>query len=587
MFRVYCVLIGIGVSVYCNAAQHCPEEQCPKKKHTLRSIADSIKIREGGFFSGSPPFLVRRGSSSNSPLANNENKTRYTISLAPSSTNLMNMIQQHSPHSPLGRQGSVKSTMRPLASSATNVAKGSRVARSKSYHSSALLSSRSASNYDEEKEYSPNTRTLLYALDLWNDAYRQDDSGRTPLMDYILKGDIENVKRILKFDSSGFEKWDYEGNTAIALAAKENQVNTIRALLSFSPKNLSHKNLFGNTAALCALLSECSDGAREIFQYEPARIDDCNDEKETALHIAARKGDAAAISMVLSFKPKNIYSKDKAGSTPLRIAITKGCIGGIRALLEYDASKINKQSAFGRVVLSTALHELNKSQDTYERIALMLLRYKASPYIPDKLGKTPLMYAAEFGIEAIVTAMLDRSLSGMLIEEPRKRQNALLLAAHANRMGVVALLISKYAKSKYLEQIYQKDAHGYDALMYVALHGDAYTARYILTINPQGINNQDDSDKKTPLMLSAENMHVKCVKELLAFKPDLTLKDAKGKDVYELIAEEIEYCKCYQKEPSRERRYTKIQSQLQKKKAMALPLPLEEEICDVDENTIE
>ncbi len=108
----------------------------------------------------------------------------------------------------------------------------------------------------------------------------------------------------------------------------------------------------------------------------------------------------------------------------------------------------------------------------------------------------------------------------------------LLFAVDAGQLEMVQLLIENGANP-------DNDANGYNALHMAVSWGGNYMLKYLLP-HTKGINQQTDSGGETPLMILVARGDYPAVKMLLAYHPDLDLKNAEGKTALD-IAEEHEY----------------------------------------------
>ncbi|RYG70027.1 ankyrin repeat domain-containing protein [archaeon] len=71
----------------------------------------------------------------------------------------------------------------------------------------------------------------------------------TPLIEACKSGSIEIVDILLEHvDAAAINEQDYEGNTALYHACKEERLKVVQALLTFPKLDLNIKNKLGNTA---------------------------------------------------------------------------------------------------------------------------------------------------------------------------------------------------------------------------------------------------------------------------------------------------------------------------------------------------
>jgi len=88
-------------------------------------------------------------------------------------------------------------------------------------------------------------------------------------------------------------------------------------------------------------------------------------------------------------------------------------------------------------------------------------------------------------------------------------------------------------------QLDMRDDNGWSALMYASAANNYAIVRLLLIgVRTEGISGADinlqNPEGRTPLMLAANKGHVLVVKELLAYHPNLSVKDENGKTAYEV-----------------------------------------------------
>ena len=262
-----------------------------------------------------------------------------------------------------------------------------------------------------------------------------------------------------------------------------------------------------------------------------------------ALIPACAAGDADALQLYLGAGGSPIYA-NQHGITAA-IALTFPPImptkpGMLRALLARGASATCTATFGQNAPDMTALHFAAGLGDT--ALAAVLIDDGAADVdAADAAGKTPLFVATMHRHEAVVDLLLSRGADAtkatvdgadalMVLAEPPFGE-----VAGADTRLATALLAAGANLSL-------RDCNGFTHLHACARHGNAELVQVLLAAGAEVDARMDDEDEWTALMLAvapsqaprAHHHEVTVVRALVAAGASLALKDARGRDAYEL-----------------------------------------------------
>ena len=131
----------------------------------------------------------------------------------------------------------------------------------------------------------------------------------------IQSGDVNEVKKLLKDDSSLIESKDEQNRTPLILAAMSNRGPVVELLLSHKA-DINAKDMFGRTALDWTALVGAKDAA-QVLADNKADLTAKADGGATPLHFAARNG-FQGVAEVLVAHGADINAPDSNGNTPLQ-----------------------------------------------------------------------------------------------------------------------------------------------------------------------------------------------------------------------------------------------------------------------------
>ena len=271
------------------------------------------------------------------------------------------------------------------------------------------------------------------------------DYGETPLTLALANGNVALVDKLLKAGADPKAK-RWNGETALMIAAGAGRPQEVAMLL---------------------------DHGVDIDAAEPQK-------GQNALMWAAAEKHPEVVKMLLE-RGADVNATTKSGFTPLLFATVKNDPASIQLLLKAGADP-NYALPDKTRVLSVAATYKNAAA------AIALLEGGADPNFSDAGGYTPLHLAVQTGPVELVKKLLatgadlkartpnapgsDTDAAGVFFRAPSGEQTPLLMAAKANQVGVMRVLIEAGADPK------DKAQDGTTLLLSAAASGHVEAAKY-------------------------------------------------------------------------------------------------------------
>ncbi|KAF5566183.1 ankyrin repeat [Fusarium napiforme] len=230
---------------------------------------------------------------------------------------------------------------------------------------------------------------------------------------------------------------DDEGQTALSLAAQEDDIETMKRLISMGA-DIELADRDGKTP-LCWAAAEGKESAVKFLIDKGAQIEATEHiYGRTSLSWAAARGHASVVQ-VLCMHGAQVNALDKSNRTPMSWAASRGNEETLQLLLDAGAEFKSRDSDFSRTPLHWAATR-NRAKN-----ASLLLQYGAEIEAVDESSKTPLCLASQDGYAAVVEVLLK---NGADIEtlHPKYAQTPLSLASGGGYEDVVQLLLKHGAK---------------------------------------------------------------------------------------------------------------------------------------------
>ena len=286
-------------------------------------------------------------------------------------------------------------------------------------------------------------------------------TGRTPLMNAALNGNVQVVKSIIKREADP-SLMDNRGLNTLHYAAQGGNTDIISLIHTHLP-DIDSKTREGDTPLMLAALNG-KLRAVKWFLEKGATVA-CEEKRGwNTLHHAAEGGDTDIISLIHTHLP-DIDSKTREGDTPLMLAALCGKLHAVKWFLEKGAT-VACESNRGW----NTLHYAAQGGDT----DIISLIHTHLPNIDSKTsnGYTPLMVAASHGELLAVKWFLEKGAT--VACEDNIGWNTLHYAAMGGDTDIISLIHT------HLPNIESKTGEGYTPLMVAAFTGKLHAVKWFL-----------------------------------------------------------------------------------------------------------
>ena len=335
----------------------------------------------------------------------------------------------------------------------------------------------------------------------------RNTTGRTPLMNAALNGNVQAVKSMIKRGADP-SLTDNKGWNTLHHAASGGDTDIISLIHTHLP-NIESKTGEGDTplmvAALCGKLH-----AVKWFLEKGATVACESNRGWNTLHCAAQGGDTDIISLIHTHLP-NIDSKTGQGETPLMLAAFTGELHAVKWFLEKGATVACEDKRGWNM-----LHFAAESGDT----DIISLIHTHLPNIESKTGEgyTPLMVAAFTGELHAVKWFLKKGVT--VACEDKRGWNTLHHAASGGDTDIISLIHT------HLPNIESKTDEGYTPLMVAAFTGKLHAVKWFL--EKGAAIACEDKRGWSPLHHAAKGGDPDSIDLILTHLPDVDSKTADG-----------------------------------------------------------
>ena len=268
------------------------------------------------------------------------------------------------------------------------------------------------------------------------DVNLQNNAGRTALMTAVQYCKHDNVELLLK-NHANVNIQNDDGFTALMIACLAKKGSKMVEILLHHGANPNIQNKDGATALMFASQDGCSESVDALLADGHTDPNLQNKSKSTALMGATQEGFfEVALSLLQNGANPNIQNID--GTTALMIACRKLEYKIAQLLLAYNADP-NIQDNNGLTALTVTCIASNEApSETYDNIAKLLLKNKASPLV--LLGDSGL---TEFGNACLIknTRMVDLYIKNFEIPISKIATCLYVACINGNR-DVITLLVS-------------------------------------------------------------------------------------------------------------------------------------------------
>ena len=334
-------------------------------------------------------------------------------------------------------------------------------------------------------------------LPRWFSVDSRNTTGRTPLMNAALKGNVQAVKSMIKRGADP-SLTDYKGWNMLHFAAEGGDTDIISLIHTHLP-NIESKTGEGETPLMVA----AAYGKLHAVKWflEKGATVACEDKRGwNMLHRAAQGGDTDIISLIHTHLP-NIESKTGEGNTPLMVAAVSGKLHAVKWFLEKGAT-VACEDKRGR----NTLHLAAQGGDT----DIISLIHTHLPNIESKTGEghTPLMVAAFTGKLHAVKWFLEKGAA--IACEDKRGWSPLHHAAKGGDPDTIDLILT------HLPDVDSKTADGETPLIIAVFCGKLQGVKYLLE---RGANPLAKDNKGQDSLYHASSCDSDCLDLLLNHVP--------------------------------------------------------------------
>lgn len=262
-----------------------------------------------------------------------------------------------------------------------------------------------------------------------------DDS----LLNNSRHGYVPGIRKALQDGASINEAMDYEGNTALMLAAGAGKLDAVKFLIE---KGADINKVGGGDSQSTALIEAGDTGTPQVIFYLASRGANLNavtryrqtamiraayagrtgnikallaagadpnhrDDFGAAIHAASKNGYADVIQALLAGKANANQPSSSDGYSALMFAASGGNLEASKVLLDAGAD-VNAQMSVGTTALVFAAE--NKKSD----VGLLLLNRGANPNILNNEKKSALWWAARYGQVELVQKLLEKGAASTI-----------------------------------------------------------------------------------------------------------------------------------------------------------------------------
>ncbi|KAF5620256.1 ankyrin repeat-containing protein [Fusarium sp. NRRL 52700] len=227
----------------------------------------------------------------------------------------------------------------------------------------------------------------------------QDDVGQTALSLAAQEDDIETMRGLIVMGAN-IELPDRNGKTPLCWAAAEGKERAVKFLIDHGAQIEATEHIYGRTSLSWAAARGHVDVVR-VLCVEGAQVNAVDDSKRTAMSWAAARGNEETLQLLLD-AGADVQSNDtEFWRTPLHWAATRNRPKNVSLLLQHGAA-IEAIDGSSKTPLCLA------SQDGYAAVVEVLLNNGADiETLHPKYAQTPLSLASGGGYEDVVRLLLE------------------------------------------------------------------------------------------------------------------------------------------------------------------------------------
>ena len=340
--------------------------------------------------------------------------------------------------------------------------------------------------------------------------FDQDDTPRgfTGLHGAAYFGCVKIIVALLETNKWDVQATDFNGDTAIAWAAKKGQEEVVRILLECKGVNPDTANTkYGRTPFFRAAQYGHEGVVRMLLERNDVTPDKADVWNQTPLLWAAMGGHEGVVRMLLERKDVGPNTVDQWGRTPLSLATKNGHEGVMRMLLERGDVNPSEADDWSQTLLLWAAKNVE--------LRVVKMQQEWNNVDPDKAGdwsQTLLLWAARNGDERVVR---------MLLAQQDNHPNTAAHAAYGRPFFWAVENGHEQVVKMQQEWNNVNPAKAGDwsqaLLLWAARNGDQRVVRMLLSQQKIDPNTADTAYGRTPLFRAAAHGHEEVVRLLLGW----------------------------------------------------------------------
>lgn len=235
---------------------------------------------------------------------------------------------------------------------------------------------------------------------------------------------------------------------------------------------------------------------------------------DTSLVRAVKISDVDRVR-TLMYANVNVNEKNYAGITPLTIAAEKGNMEIIQMLVEDGKAVVNDISSYGITPLISAAAAGNGQVVEY------LIAHGADVTAKDDLGKTALLYAVGYDNPKLIASLIKQDNKAVNLPD-NSGNTPLIYAAQKGLDGNIKQLLANGANTNY-----RNPATGLSALAAAAAEGHSSTLRLLVRTGKADVNLPDLSGR-APIFYAMERNQEDALRTLLTLGANPNVQDNVG-----------------------------------------------------------
>ncbi|KAG4431327.1 hypothetical protein IFR05_013188 [Cadophora sp. M221] len=336
---------------------------------------------------------------------------------------------------------------------------------------------------------------------------RESPGRRDPISWAAGHGMLEAVKKLQSIPNILTDAFDKEDRTPLSWAAGNGHTAVVRQLLLPSDRTTPAAAVNSiDTSKRTPLSWAAGAGHKEVVQVLLSHHADQNIRgKNTASPIvwAAKAGQLEVLKILLGENPPEETMLSEDGGSLLLVAAANGKADVVSFLLQQPGTDVNKTDKNGRTPL------IHTALGGHEDVALMLLQHHADVHQrTNQSGATALTVAASWGRLEIIKLLLAHDKSTLQVTTDEEDNTPLYLAVQGDQYETVNFLLQSGCSV-------DAGSRDSDTLAHVAARGGHFLVLKALLEHARHLLNAKNSNRKTPLLLAAENSHELCVVVIL------------------------------------------------------------------------